>query len=238
MNKPAITALITVQQTNNSNNSSLPDSHLKDFGGKPLYQLMIEKLLAVTAINRIVITTDVAAVRTKYAGNNKISVIDFPNPETFSDDVSQRILEEMPTSDRNTANSLDKIQGEHFMQTQCINPLLSVRTIEDAIERYYDYVLNDEYKQFDSVMSLYRLEKRLYDSSDYPTITLRDEPHFVIFEDTVFNIFNRAAFNRNGKKKFGKNPMFYEVPEIESLTVESPTSYTMAKLAYDNKGLF
>ncbi|MES2554590.1 MAG: hypothetical protein V4604_00490 [Bacteroidota bacterium] len=238
MNKPAITALITIQQINNSNQSSLPDSHLKDFGGKPLYQLMIEKLLAVATINRIVITTDSAAVRTKYAGNNKIALIDFPNPDTFSDDVTERILEEMPTSDRNTANSLDKTQGEHFLQTQCINPLLSIRTIEDAIERYYDYVLNDEYKQFDSVMSLYRIEKRLYDSSNYPTITLRDDPHFTIYEDTVFNIFNRATFNRNGKKKFGKNPMFYEVPELESLAVESVVSYKLAKLAHDNKGLF
>ena len=121
---------------------------------------------------------------------------------------------------------------------QCLNPLLSVQTIEDAIERYYTYVINDEYQQFDSVMSLCRVEKRLYDSSNYPTITLRNDPHFVIYEDTIFNIFNRSAFNRNGKKKFGKNPMFYEVPELESLAVESATSYKLAKLAAENKGVF
>ncbi|WP_300660707.1 hypothetical protein [Fluviicola sp.] len=235
MNKPAITALITIQETNNSN---LPNAHLKDFGGKPLFQWMIEKLLAVKAINRIVITTDSDKVRKMYGDTHTISIIDFPNPETFSGDTTERILEEMPTSDRLTAHSLEKTGGEHFMQTQCINPLLSIQTIKDAIERYYTYVLNDEYQQFDSVMSLYRVEKRLYDSSNYPTITLRNDPHFVIFEDTVFNIFNRAAFIRNGKKKFGKNPMFFEVPEIESLAVESPTSYTLAKLAYDNKHLF
>lgn len=238
MNKPAITALITIQGINNSNNSMLPDSHLKDFGGKPLYRLMIDKLLAIPAINRIVITTDSDSVKKAFTGNNKISIIDFPNPDTFSDDVRERILEEMPTSDRNTANSLAKTDGEHYLQTQCINPLLSIQTIEDAIERYYTYVLNDEYKQFDSVMSLCRIEKRLYDSSNYPTITLRNNPHFVIYEDTVFNIFNRTAFNRNGKKKFGKNPMFYEVPELESLAVESQTSYKLAKLVHDNKTLF
>lgn len=237
MNKPAITALITVQEINNSNNSMLPDAHLKDFGGNPLYRLMIDKLLAVSAINRIVITTDAASVKTAYAGHNKVSVIDFPNTDTFSNDVTERILEEMPTSDRNTAHALDKTPGEHFMQTQCINPLLSVQTIEDVIERYYTYVLNDEYQQFDSVMSLSRVEKRLYDSSHYPTITLRNDPHFVIYEDTVFNIFNRESFNRNGKKKFGKNPMFYEVPELENLAVESPVSYQLAKLAFEHKAL-
>ena len=62
MNKPAITALITIQEINNSNNSMLPDSHLKDFGGKPMYRIMIDKLLAISAIKRIVITTDSEAV--------------------------------------------------------------------------------------------------------------------------------------------------------------------------------
>lgn len=235
MNKPAITALITIQE---NNHSYLPDAHLKDFGGKPLFQLMIEKLLAVKAINHIVITTDSESVRKMYGGNHAISMIDFPDSETLSNDTTERILQEMPTSDRITAHSLEKNAGEHFMQTQCINPLLSVKTIEDVIDRYYDYVLNDEYQQFDSVMSLSRIEKRLYDSSNYPAIILRDEPHFVIFEDTVFHLFNRTAFIRNKKKKFGKNPMFFEVPEIESLTVETPASYTLAKLAYENKGLF
>ncbi len=235
MNKPTITALMTIQENNNSN---LPDSHLKDFGGKPLFQLMVEKLLAVKAINHLVITTDSEKVSKMYSDTPAISILNVPNPATLSSDTSKRILEEMPTSDRFTAHSLEQIPGEHFMQTQCINPLLSIRTIEDVIERYYTYVLNDEYRQFDSVMSLSRIEKRLYDSSNYPAIILRNEPHFVIFEDTIFHIFNRTAFTRNNQKKFGKNPMFFEVPEIENLAIETPMSYTLAKLAYENKNLF
>jgi CMP-N-acetylneuraminic acid synthetase len=58
----------------------------------------------------------------------------------------------------------------------------------------------------------------------------------VIYEDTVFNIFSRSAFKRNGNKKFGKNPMFYEVPEIENLSVETPTSFKLVKLVYENQG--
>lgn len=239
MNKPTITALITVQETHNSVNSNLTDSHVKDFGGKPLFQLMIDKLLAVKNIRKIVITTDSDKVRSLFGSNGKISIIPLPDPDTLSGQhTTERILEEIPTSDWMTAHALSKTDGEHFMQTQCINPLLSVRTIEDAIERYYDYVLNDEHNQFDSVMSLYRIEKRLYDNSNYPTVTLRNDPHFVIFEDTVFHIFNRNSFNKNKQRKFGRNPMFFEVPELESLAVDSPTSYTLAKLAYDHLNLF
>lgn len=234
MNKPAITALITIQE---KNNGYLPDAHFKEFDGRHLYRLMIEKLLAVKAINHIVITTDSDRVRQICGGTSRMSFVNLP-PFESEEHATERVLEEMPTSDRITAHSLEKTPGEHFMQTQCINPLLSVQTIEDAIERYYTYVLNDEYKQFDSVMSLTRVEKRLYDNSNYPVITLRDDPHFVIFEDTIFNIFNRKTFVENKKHKFGKNPMFFEVPEIESLAVESPTSYKLAKLVYDNKKLF
>lgn len=231
MNKPPITALVTVTEVPNSN---LPDAHFKDFGGKPLFQLMIEKLLAVSDIHRIVITTDSEAVQKMYGNNSKISVIGLP-AGPLSDDPSESILQEMPTSDRMTANALSKVQGEHFMQTQCINPLLTVQTIENAIDRYYTYVLNDEYQQFDSVMSLTRVEKRLYDNTDYPVITLRNNPHFVMYEDTVFNVFNRTAFDRNHHQKFGKNPMFFEVPEIENLTVETHQGHLLAKLAYENK---
>lgn len=239
MNKPAITALITVQETHNTINSNLPNAHVKDFGGKPLFQLMIDKLLGVKAIDKIVVTTDSDKVKKIHGNNPKISILSLPDPATLSsENSSERILEDMPTSDWFTAHALKQTNGEHFMQTQCINPLLSVQTIEDAIERYY-YVLNDEYKQFDSVMSLYRVEKRLYDNSNYPNpVTLRNEPHFVIFEDTVFNIFNRTTFRNNNNQKLGKNPMFFEIPEIENLAVESPVSYQLAKLAYDNKGLF
>lgn len=235
MNRPAITALITIQE--NRTDLSMRDANFKEFDGRHLYRLMIEKLLAVKAINHIAITTDSDKVRQICGGTSRISFIDMPDPDTLSNDNSVSILQEMPTSDLIAENSLKKVQGEHFMQTQCVNPLLTIKTIEDAIERYYEYVLNDEYNQFDSLMSLSRVDKRLYDSSDYPKITLRDNPHYVIYEDTVFNIFNRTAFNRNGQRKFGKNPMFFEVPEIENLTVETHVGYKLAKLAYENKEL-
>jgi CMP-N-acetylneuraminic acid synthetase len=236
MNKPAITALLTVREFPRT---ELPDAHFKEFDGRHLYRLMVEKLLSINAINHIVITTDSDTVRQTCGGTPKISFVDLPNSDMYSEEYSNaRILEEMPTSDLITARALGKTAGEHFMQTQCINPLLSIKTIEDAIERYYTYVLNDEFQQFDSLMSLSRVEKRLYSNANYPVTTLRDEPHFVIFEDTVFHIFNRSAFSRNKQKKFGTNPMFFEVPEIESLTVETIAGHKLAKLAYENKQLF
>lgn len=236
MNKPAITALLTVREFPRT---ELPDAHFKEFDGRHLYRLMVEKLLAVKAINHIVITTDSPIVRQTCGGTPKISFIDLPHPDMYSEEYSNaRILEEMPTSDLITARALEKTAGEHFMQTQCINPLLSIKTIEEVIDRYYTYVLNDEYQQFDSVMSLSRIEKRLYSNSNYPINTLRDDPHFAIVEDTVFHIFNRTAFVKNKKKKFGTNPMFFEVPEIENLTVETIAGYKLAKLAFDNKSLF
>jgi hypothetical protein len=39
------------------------------------------------------------------------------------------------------------------------------------------------------------------------------------------------------QEKIRQNPMFYEVPELENLTVESPLSYQLAKLAFENKAL-
>jgi len=241
MKAPAITALITIRE---NAGYYLPDAHFREFGGKPLFQRFVDMLLTIKEIHHVVVTTDSERVRRAYRTeglvSNRVTLLDHPDPETyFSQDTNERILEEMPTSDKMTAFALEKTDQEHFIQVQAINPLLTTASIRDAIDKYYQYVLNDEYgQQFDSVMSLARVEKRLYDNSNYPTITLRDDPHFVVFEDTVLHVFNRNAFRKNGNKKFGKNPMFFEIPEIENLTAETEAGYQLAKLAFDNKKLF
>ena len=71
MNKPAITALLTVREFPRT---ELPDAHFKEFDGRHLYRLMVEKLLAVKAINHIVITTDSPIVRQTCGGTPKICI--------------------------------------------------------------------------------------------------------------------------------------------------------------------
>jgi CMP-N-acetylneuraminic acid synthetase len=234
MHKPTITALITIRE---NAGYYLPAANFALFGGKPMFEVMIEKLLRVEYIGRIVVTTDSERVRTTLAGESKVILIGYP--EHFSEDPNIEMVETMPASDKMTAHALQQeVYGEHFMQLQPNNPLLTVKSLTEAIERYYDYVLNEETQQWDTLMSFDRVEKRLYSNEHYPVTKLRDDPHYVIFEDNILHIFSRAAFKRNKNKKFGKNPMFYEVPEIEKLVVESDAGYQLAKLAFDNKGLF
>src|SRR5688572_22731294 len=125
MNKPTITALITVQE---DAGYYLHNGNFVLFGGKPMFEVMIEKLLRVEYIGRIVVTTDSERVRTALAGESKVDLIGYP--ENFSGDPNIEMVETMPTSDKMTAHALhQEAYGEHFMQVQPNNPLLTVKSL-------------------------------------------------------------------------------------------------------------
>lgn len=233
MSNPAITALITICETY----EDYPFN--RDFrllGGKPMYRIMIDKLLSVKQVGSIVILSDSNEVKSAFSGNGKVRVISYPGG--FSEDNNERMVQQFPTSDHMVAHALKQVDGEHFMQVQCVNPFLTVATLDEAINRYYQYVLKEEAYPFDSVMSLSRLEKRLYNTNNYPVIELRSDPWHIVYEDSIIQVFNRAAFRKNGSRKFGKNPMFLETREIENLAVETDESYELAKLIHENRSRF
>lgn len=234
MSTPSITALITIRE---KEIQWFPTYDFYTLGGKPLYRHMLDRLLAVPQISRIVVTTDSEGVKSECASNGKIRVVDYPSD--FSEDANMRFQEQQPWSDKMTAHALKQVEGEHFIQLHCGTPFLPAASIENAIVRYYDSVLGTEYgDQFDSVMSLGRVDRKLYMSENYPVIKLRDEPPFVVFEDAILNVFNRKAFNKNGQKKFGKNPMFFETREVEGLSIESEDAFTHAEVIYENRNRF
>lgn len=233
MKNPTVSTLITICES--YNNSNLPGRDFLTLGGKPMYRIMIDKLLRVSQIDRIIILSDSDKIITEFAGNSRIQVI--PCPVEFSGDPNVRMVQELPTSDLMVEQALLKVNGEHFIQVQCSNPFLTIETIEGAIERYYQYVL-DNGAYFDSVMSLSRVDKRLYSANNYPVIELRSDPWHVIFEDTIIQVFNRTAFRKNGNRKFGKNPMFLETREIENMATETMESYQLAQLIHENANRF
>jgi len=233
MKNPPVSAFITISES--YTNSNLPGRDFLTLGGKPMYRIMVDKLLSVNQIDRIVILSDSDRIITEFAGNSRIQVISCP--VDFSEDPNVRMSQELPTSDLMVEQALSKVNGEHFIQVQCINPFLTIETLEGAIERYYQYVLDNE-AYFDSVMSLSRVDKRLYNANNYPVIELRSDPWYVIFEDTIIQVFNRTAFRKNGNRKFGKNPMFLETREIENLAIETIENYQLAELIHENAKRF
>lgn len=216
-----LTALLPIQKEYPGH--VLPNRNFLPFNGKPMYQYMIEKLLKFDEFESIVINTDSDEVKEYCKWNGKLRVIDRPKSLTGEDVKSDMI----------TAHTLEKISGEHFIEFQSFNPLVTNYTIKDFIKIYMGYVVPGEY--FDSSYSIQRHELRNYDINKRE---LNDEYPFVIFENGILHGFTRSVFYKNRNHKIGKMPMITEVREVENTLLDSNTNYELAKLVYANQDKF
>ncbi|HEY0176193.1 MAG TPA: hypothetical protein VGC08_07440 [Pedobacter sp.] len=219
MSQSSIIALLPVQK---EFSYYLKNRNFLPFDGKPMYQYMIAKLLAVPQIERLVVNTDSEEVKAFCQSNDKITIVDRPDTLTG----------ENITSDMITAYDLQKVPGEHFIEVQSFNPLLTSRSIEAAINQYFDYIFEG---YFDSVFSMQRYELRGYDLDKRE---LNNEYQFVIFESRILHLFNRTNFLNQGKKKIGKMAMMTEIGEVENTSADSDINYELTKLVYANQDKF
>lgn len=143
-----------------------------------------------------------------------------------------------------TANSIieydmSQTDSEHFFQTHCTNPLLSVKTIDQAINLYFKNL-----PQFDSVYSVDRMQKRAFLSDSTPINHSYDillptqqlEP--VLIENSNLFIFSKASFVANKKYRIGKRPLQFEMNYIESLDIDNEEDFNIAELVYQNLDKF
>lgn len=200
----------------------LPNRNFLPFNGKPMYQYMIEKLLKFDQFESIVINTDSEEVKEYCKWNGKLRVIDRP----------KHLIGEDVKSDQITAYTLEKISGEHFIEIQSFNPLVTHFTIESFIKMYIDFIVPGEY--YDSVFSIQRYELRNF---DIDKMEMRDDFPFSIIENGILYGFNRTTFRKH-QKKLGKTVMLSDVKEIENTLLDSETNYELTKLVFANQDKF
>lgn len=221
MSKYSIIALLPVRQ---AFPFYLQDRNFLPFDGQPMYRFMISKLLSVPEISCLVVDTDSDEVKAFCSADPRITVIDRP----------EMLRDENIASDQITAYNLQQVEGEHFIEIQSFNPLLTKFSISSAIRQYFDYVGREEH-DFDSVFSMQRHEQLHY---NLDTRSLDNAYPFVIFENRILHVFNRTSFKSQGNKKVGRTAMLFEVREVENTLVDSESNYELAKLVYANQKEF
>ena len=117
-----------------------------------------------------------------------VTIIDRPE-ELCGDFVSMnRIIE----------YDLSQLPGEHFLQTHSTNPLLTVETLNNAIETYFNNL-----KTNDSLFSVTQWQTRFYWQNGDPVnhnpeelIRTQDLPP-VFEENSNFYIFSKSSFHES-----------------------------------------
>jgi CMP-N-acetylneuraminic acid synthetase len=203
----------------------VPNKNMRDFCGRPLYHAVMESLLGSAYISKIIINTDGQKIKQDAVKNFENRILIHNRPEAIRGDFvpMNEIIE----------NDLERLEGEHFLQTHSTNPLLRTDTIDSAIERYFS-ALDEGY---DSLFSVSRLQTRLYDSdgraiNHNPDKLIRTQDLLPVYEEnSCLYIFSRKSFLEK-KKRIGENPFMFEIPREEAWDIDEEIDFEIAEFLY------
>jgi len=199
----------------------VPGKNYRELAGKPLYQHIIETLLAVPAVDEIVVDTDSEPVMN---GLRR----DFPQVKIIDRLVHLR-ADDMPMNEI-LIHDTEQFPADFYLQTHSTNPLLKAETISDAIQAF-----NNNYPKLDSLFSVTRWQSRFYDKDGNAVnhnprelIQTQDLPP-MYEENSCIYIFNRANLIAK-RHRISDNPLMFEIPRLEAVDIDEEADFQIANI--------
>lgn len=199
----------------------VPGKNYRDLAGKPLYQHIIETLLAVPEINEIVVDTDSEPVMNGLRENfPQVKIIERPEHLRADDIPMNEIL----------IHDTALFPADFYLQTHSTNPLLKAETISRAIQ-----LLITNYPQNDSLFSVTRWQTRFYDRDGNAVnhdprelIQTQDLPP-MYEENSCIYIFTRANLLAK-RHRISDHPLMFEIPRLEAVDIDEESDFQIADL--------
>lgn len=219
--KYSVTALIPMK----GHSERVPSKNIRLFGGKPLFFHILENLEIADFVSDILVNTDSPKI---------MSLIDQNFPDVIILERPQHLLGDKVPMTSIIEYDAQHIKTEHFLQTHATNPLLRGNTIDYAIENYFDGLKQD----FDSVMGVTKHQTRFYDHNKMPInhnpdIMLPSQDMPPLYEDNSNFYINSTANFLKHRNRVGKNPLFIEVPKLESIDIDEEEDFIIAEAVFD-----
>lgn len=179
--------------------------------GRPLFEFIIETLLSVSEIDTILVDTDsqqvIEGLRRDFP---QVMVIDRPQ-HLRADTISMNEILNYDTS---------LVAADFYLQTHSTNPLLRPETVSKAIQTFIA-----EFPKYDSLFSVTRLQKRLYDGNGQalnhdPNILIQTQDLPPVYEEnSCMYIFTRQNLFRRGTR-IGEKPLMFEMDAAEAWDID------------------
>ncbi len=201
----------------------VPGKNFKEFAGKPLYRWIIDTLLSIPEITKVIINTD-AADQFKKSGLVETDrvILRNRNSDICGDTVSMnRVLKD----------DLMSVSADYYLMTHSTNPLLSKRTIKEALNAYEEALAKQLH---DSLFSVNKHQTRFYRGDGSPInhdpnnlIPTQDlEPWYE--ENSNLYLFTQESFKKTNAR-IGANPMIFVTPPMESSDIDTPDDWKQAE---------
>lgn len=213
--KMKIAALVPMRH----HSQRVPGKNYRPLAGRPLYQHILDTLLACPEIDDIVVDTDspeiLEGLDRQYPG-----VIALERPESLrADDIPMNEI---------LLHDTAKVQADLYLQTHSTNPLLRAETISNAIQ-----TLVSSYPAFDSLFSATRLQTRLWDEltrpiNHNPAILLQTQDLPPVYEEnSCIYIFTRENLLRR-RNRLGDRPLMFKMEADESWDIDEEIDFLIA----------
>lgn len=197
----------------------VPGKNYRPLAGKPLYQHIIETLLACPEIGQVVVDTDsqpvIDGLRRDFP---QVTVL--PRPEDLcADTISMNEILLYDTS---------QVKADFYLQTHSTNPLLRPETVSKAIQTFLA-----DYPAHDSLFFVTRLQTRLYDQHGQainhdPNVLIQTQDLPPIYEEnSCMYIFTRENLARR-RNRLGDRPLMFEIDAAEAWDIDEELDFAVA----------
>ena len=218
-NKLNVVALLLMK----AHSSRVPGKNFRELSGKPLFRWILDTLLAVDEISKVVINTDAREILNDNGleESDRIVIRD-RKQQLCGDEVSMNLVLE---------DDVNAVPADVYLMTHTTNPLLSVDTIKNALEKFIKhYDAGDR----DSLFTVNKIQTRFYREDCSPVNhdpdnlipTQELEPWYE--ENSNLYIFTRDSFLQTNAR-IGKQPLMYEVPKMESVDIDEQDDWDLAE---------
>ena len=185
----------------------------------------MEVLLSSRYIDKVIVNTDSAALKQDLLNcfSDKVIIIDRP----------QELIGDMVSMNKIIECDINKVNADLYIQTHSTSPLLSVKSLDSAIEK-----MISRSTDFDSIFSVTKIQTRLYDKNGNPfnhdpKELLRTQDLEAMFEENSgFYIFTKDSFKNADNKRIGLRPLMFEIDKIEAIDIDEPSDFIIAEALY------
>ena len=212
---PRLVAVVPMRH----NSERVPGKNYRDLGGKPLFHWVVDTLLAIPAIDEVVIDTDSPTIIEDVAKvYPQVRVLLRPEHLRAGEIAMNDVL----------LNTAEQVNADILLQTHSTNPFLSAATVESAINRFYA-----KENDCDSVFGVTRLQARLWTADGKavnhdPAVLLRTQDLDPIYlENSCFYIFTPQILRERGNR-IGARPLLVETPPMEAIDIDEESDFQLA----------
>lgn len=218
MNKYKIVALMPMK----AESQRVKNKNFRLLGDKPLFHWVYDKLNTISDIEKIIINTD--AEEAKIIGNLK------DTSKLIIRKRAKNLIGHETSMNKILQDDIRNIKSSIYLMTHSTNPLISISTIEQAISKFKEILIEGKY---DSLFSVTKVQERFYKDDGSPVnhdpknlIQTQDlEPWFS--ENSNLYLFTEHSFNSTSAR-IGQRPYLFETSKTETIDIDTEDDWSTA----------